>query len=90
MISLEVWKCGSLHMCRISCVILISLEVYKTICDDDKFGSLEVYKTICDDDKVGSCEVYKIICYDDKFGRLQICKAVNGLVGLKVWRFTKL
>ena len=43
MISLEVWKFGSLHI----------------VCDEDKFGSLEVYKTICDADKFGSLEVWK-------------------------------
>ena len=60
MISLEVWKFGSLHV----------------VCDDDKFGSLEVYMlcvmmissevwkstnlhSVCDDDKFGSLEVWK-------------------------------
>ena len=57
------------------CVILISLEVYKTICDDDK---------------VGSWEVYKVICYDHKSESLKVCNVVNGLICLKVWRFTKL
>ena len=41
-----------------------------------KFVSLEVYKTMCDDDKSGGLEVWKfgglhIVCDVDKFGSLQ-------------------
>ena len=46
MISLEVWRFGSLH---VVCVMMISLESWK-------FGSLHV---VCDDDKFGSSEVWK-------------------------------
>ena len=47
MISLEVWRSGSLHIYTL-CVMMISLEVCKltnlqVVCDDDKDGSLQVY-----------------------------------------------
>ena len=63
MISLKVWRFGSLHIVRDDdnfgslevckfCMMMISLEIGKfgslhTVCDDDKFGCLEVYKFTC-------------------------------------------
>ena len=43
--------------------MLLSLEVHRTICDDDKFGSLEVY-ILCV--MLISLEVYRIICDEDE------------------------
>ena len=53
--------------------MMISLEVYRTICDDDKFGSLEVYILF----------VVLISLEVCKFTELYVM-----MISLEVWKFT--
>ena len=67
MISLEVWKL---------CAVLISLEVYRIVCDDDKFGSLEVNT------------LRSMMIRLDVWKFTKLCIYVM-IISLKVWKLTR-
>ena len=99
MISLEVWKFGSLQIVcdddkfgslevYTLCVMMISLEVWKftiTLC---VMISLEVWKfTIVCDDEVWKFGSLHVVCDDDKFGSLEVYTLCVMMISLEVWKF---
>ena len=65
------------------------MEIYRTIFDDDKFGTLEVWKFTQLCVIVISLEVYRTICDDDKFGSLEVYTMCVMPISLEFCKCTK-